>query len=331
MIKGAVVNRPIFIFGCPRSGTSLLSRIVGSHPRIAIPFESHIYQYLFNWVKYYGDLRKPQNCERLVSDILSLEDLREWQPKPSLHETLSAIQKYDFHGVFEGLMRAWALGQGKPRWGEKTPQHTLYWRELLKGFPNMQVLYIVRDGRDVALSYKKAFFGPKHVYQIAQRWVKYLRIAEELQSVLGRGSFIGIRYEDLLTNPTLVIQEICSFLGEEYVIEMLESYKSKYSYPTDPQNELNLRKPILKDNTGKWRKQMKKRDLNIFEAVAGKFLDRYGYQREVMKASISPLEVFSYKFLEHPPIKVAAIFKNYKSQKITLQRLQIYLRLRFKI
>ena len=325
------MNRPIFIFGCPRSGTSLLSRIVGNHPRIAIPFESQVYPALFNWAKYYGDLSVPQNRERLVSDILSLEYLRMWEPKPSVHETLSAIQRYDFHGVFEGLMRAWARSQGKHRWGEKTPQNTFYWRELLKGFPNMQVLNIVRDGRDVALSYKKAVFGPKHVYLIAQRWVEYLRVGEEVRAVLGKDSFLEVRYEDLLSNPTGAVQEICSFLGEEYVTEMLESYKSKSSYPTDPHNELNLHKPILKDNAGKWREQMKKRDLNIFEAVSGTYLERYGYKREVLDASISPLEVFSYRYLERPLIKIPSLFKNYKSQKVFLQRLRIYLRLRLGI
>ena len=40
---GPAGGRPIFVFGCGRSGTSLLSRILNQHPNIAVPFESHLF------------------------------------------------------------------------------------------------------------------------------------------------------------------------------------------------------------------------------------------------------------------------------------------------
>ena len=322
------VDNPIFIFGCPRSGTSLLSRILNAHPNIAIPFESHLYEHLYAMVEGYGDLHIPRRRERLVNDILRMEDMKEWVPPLSAEQALAAIHRYDFHGIFDGILQAWALSQGKTRWGEKTPQHMFYWRDILQGFPNLRVIHLVRDGRDVALSYREAFFGPKHIYPIALRWVKYLNAAEEVGDCLGRRAFLQVYYEDLLSDPQQEIRRICDFLGEEFTPQMLSFHNSGLPYPTDQRNAENLRKPILTENTNKWRKHMTTRDLRIFEAVAGSFLEQYGYLRALKDPCISRVERAIFQYLEHPPVKVLAMVRNRKSQKIALQRLKIYLRLR---
>ena len=323
------MGRPIFIFGCPRSGTSLLSRIVSAHPTIAIPFESHLYENLHAMVKRYGGLEDPRKRARLVADILQMEDMKEWTPQPAMDRVLAAVDRYDFHGIFEALLKTWTLSQGKSRWGEKTPQHAFYWREILAGFPNAQVLYIVRDGRDVALSYRQAFFGPKHTYHIALRWVKYLQVAQEIKAALGEQAFLQIRYEDLLSNPQQITRRICAFLGEDYSPEMLAFYHSDAPYRTDRRNADNLHKPILTRNTEKWRDRMTHRDLRIFEAIAGPFLERYGYHRALASPYLSSLEILSCRYLEHPPVKALAMLKNRKSQKIALQKLRIYMHLWF--
>ncbi len=324
-------DRPIFIFGSARSGTSLLSRIVGAHPKIAIPFESHLYNTFYPWVKYYGDLSLAKNRERLVDDILSTEVMKDWYPRPDRQLTLDAIDRFDFHGVVNGLMLAWTSTEGKQRWGEKTPWHIFYWREILSGFPNAQVIHIVRDGRDSALSWKQARFGPKHMYHLAARWVNYLEMIEELKTSLDEQSFFEVHYEDLLSEPELVIQKICHFLGEDFAPEMLAFNKNNAPYLTDKQNQQNLSKPILANNSGKWRTEMTAKELRIFEAVAGEMLERYGYERELAQAQISAFEVIKFKYLEHPPQKIIAMLKNRKGHIDGLKRLKIYLRLKLGI
>ncbi|EGJ33956.1 MULTISPECIES: sulfotransferase [Moorena] len=326
-----ISESPIFIFGCPRSGTSLLSRIIGCHPRIAIPFESHLYNTFYPWLKYYGNLQLIQNRERLVDDILTTEVMRDWSPPPNREHTLEAIYRFDFHGIVDGIMGAWTNAQGKQRWGEKTPAHIFYWREIFNAFPNLQVLHIVRDGRDVALSWKGSRFGPKHIYPLAQKWREYLETVEELRTALNDDSFLEVRYEELLLEPEGIVRKICTFLKEEFAPEMLEFHKVGASYPTDQKNQKNLSRPPLTSNAGKWRSEMTERELRIFEAVAGGTLERYGYERQWHQPQISGLEVMQFRFLEHPPRKILAMLKNTKGHIDGIRRLKIYCRLRLGI
>ena len=321
-------ERPIFIFGSPRSGTSLLSRIIDAHPRIGIPFESHLYNTFYPWLKYYGDLHLAKNRERLLDDILSTEVMRDWYPRPDRQLTLEAIERWDFHGIIDSLMLAWTSQEGKQRWGEKTPWHIFYWREIISGFPHAQVIHIVRDGRDSALSWRRARFGPKHIYTLAKKWVQYLEIVDELKTTLNEQSFFEVHYEDLLSKPELVVQQICDFLGEDFAPEMLAFHTNSAPYLTDKQNQQNLSQPILTNNAGKWRTEMTARQLRIFEAVAKDKLEQYGYERQLAKPQISALEVMQFKYLEHPPRKILAMLKNRKGHIDGLRRLNIYLRLR---
>lgn len=326
--SSAPTNEPIFIFGSARSGTSLLSRIVGAHPRIAIPFESHLYNTFYPWLKFYGDLNLAKNRERLVDDILSTEVMRDWMPRPERQKILERIERFDFHGIVDALMNTWTHAQGKQRWGEKTPWHVFYWSEILEAFPNAKIIHIVRDGRDAALSWKQARFGPKHIYLLAKRWVHYLDLIEQMRTVVDPNAFFELRYEDLLANPEALARQICHFLGEEFSPEMLAFYTNDAPYPTDKQNQTNLTKPILATNTEKWRTQMTQKDLRIFEAVAGDALTRYGYSCQLKRAEVSSWESLWICYIEHPLRKLFAMLKNRKGHIDGLRRLKIYLRLR---
>jgi hypothetical protein len=316
---------PFFIFGCPRSGTSLLSSMLGSHPNLAVPYESHLYDNIFPIVQRHGDPCRPSARARLVAEILRTEHIRRWTPPPSLPATLEAIQRYDFHGLVEGLMRAWAGSQGKSHWGEKTPQHTFCWRTISAGFPRLQVIHLIRDGRDVALSYKTAFFGPKHVYPLACRWRDYLAAAEEARANLGEKAFLQVRYEDLVTDPERELRRICSFLGEEFAPPMLAFYQDGRNFHTDQRNARNLQRPAISQNVGKWRTGMSPREVCIFEALAGAALEAYGYPRALSHPKVPTWEALSCRYLEHPPQRFSALLRNREGYRIALEKLRLHI------
>ena len=318
---------PFFIFGCPRSGTSLLSRMLGAHPNLAIPDESHLYNNIYPLVARYGDLTMEPVRARLISEILKTEHIKTWTPALSVSDTLSRLETHDFHGIVDGLLRSWAATVGKARWGEKTPQHTLCWRTILSGFSNAQVIHLVRDGRDVMLSYRSAFFGPKHVYPLALRWREYLTAADEASAAVGDGRFLQVRYEDLVTTPERELRRICAFLGEEFTSKTLDFYRERRPLPQDRRNAEGLLQPVMSNNTGKWRVSMTPRELRIFEALAGDWLERHGYQRTLPAPSISRWEALSCRYLEHPPRRLSSMLRNQQAHRMVVQRLRLGLSL----
>ncbi|MEE9422706.1 MAG: sulfotransferase [Gammaproteobacteria bacterium] len=322
------MNNPIFIFGSARSGTSLLSRIVNSHPNIGIPFETHLYNRFYPWLKFYGSLELNKNRDRLINDILQTGVMTYWDPKPDYDEIIKLLKIDNFHGIVDALMNAWLKKCGKKRWGEKTPWHMYYWQEIMEGFPDAKFIFIVRDGRDASMSWKKARFGPKHIYSLAKRWKHFHDEYEKFKKVVKPENLYELKYEDLLDTPEKITAEICTFIGEEYSDEMLAFYKTTTSYKTDKGNNKNLTKPLIKSNKDKWKKALSQDEKRIFEAVAGDELERYGYQRVVNNASITVRQEVFINYLLHPALRMSSMIKNLQGHRDGIVQLFVYLRLR---
>ncbi|MFN2432181.1 MAG: sulfotransferase [Gemmatimonadota bacterium] len=298
---------PFFVFGCPRSGTSLLSRMLDQHPRIAIPNESHLFTRFYPLRNHYGDLSHRACRERMVTDMLHRRPVAFWSPRPDRDRVLASIGEHDFGGIVGALLGTWARDRGKARWGEKTPQHVRYWRQIRTCFPGAKAVHIIRDGRDVALSTLRASFGPKSVYAAAGRWAAYVQRVERLDVAGGSAGAFVLRYEDLLANPERELTRVCEFLGETFVPDMLEYHRDEGRYRREEVNAANLRRPLLRGNVEKWRTAMSVGEMRIFEAVAGRTLERYGYERVVPQATLSPMEEFFRRRVEAPLRKARSV------------------------
>ena len=324
------MESPIFFVGTPRSGTSLISRMFGTHPDIAVPFESFLYMGFLPWIRYYGDLTERRNRRRLLRDMLSVR-LRAWIPpvdEQAACQQIGSNGLFDFSGMVAGIIESWCKAQGKRRWGEKTPQHIFFADEILAGFPHAQFIHIVRDGRDVSVSWRNVKFGPEHAYASAVRWKEVLAAGRRLKERLDATQYLEVRYEDLIQDTESTLRLVCDYLGETYSPDILRFYRTNKRYPTDEINNANLAKPIIAGNTGKWRRGLPLREIRIFEAVAGEQLEQYGYERACKNPHLSNMERAYCKYIEHPLRKIVPMIKNRQSQREALRKSMIYLRLR---
>ena len=279
-MKSHLTYDPFFIVGCPRSGTTLLQLLVATHPNIAIPPESHIFDRFSKYFDNYGELEEYPNLKLLVKDLLEDYHIRDWELGVTVGDFCAQLQEKSIKGVISLLMGMYTRKEGKVRWGDKTPQHTLYLNEIKNVFPEAKFIHLIRDGRDVAVSSSKIFVGPPSIYGIAQEWRKYVFLFEQFKETLNPGSYIEIKYEKMVRNTQSELNRIFEFLEEEpiHIGTEVPNSSAKVFYLQADAHMFSLKKPISDKKIGSFKKVFNDRQIEIFESIAGDALNLYGYQ-----------------------------------------------------
>jgi Sulfotransferase family len=264
-----VNDSPLFVVGCPRSGTSLLRDLLRSHPRLSIPPESH---FIPRFYEAWGDPRTARQAKALARRILSLRMVRRWELELE-PEDFSSCRS--FAEVVERLFGEFAKVDGKPRWGDKTPHYVESLPLLAELFPRAKFIHIYRDGRDVARSWSGTTFGPGGLFSAGTKWSRMVRSGRRDGQTLG-GRYREIRYESLLEEPRETMTGVCAFLAEPFADAVLTRAERTPAY--------GGRKPrpskIDASYGFKWRREMPLGERTIIESVAGDLLSELGYELE---------------------------------------------------
>ncbi|MGD2118995.1 MAG: sulfotransferase [Chromatiales bacterium] len=287
-------DAPIFLVGAARSGTTLLQYMLRSHPQISLPTgESHFFIPFYQRREEFGDLSKKNNLQNLLSSIYRQKapffDEELHGIKFNVDEFTDLLYKQGLHTVpqiINGIMSANAAGEGKQRWGDKTPYYILHLETLLEMFPDAQFVHIIRDGRDCALSMLERKWDLKifNTYHAAYLWNRYVEHGVEF----GRkypDIYIELRYEDLLAEPEKNVERLCNFLNIEYSESVINFRKSDGSGKTSL-----LTQPLQKNNSEKWRTKMSDRQVRVFEALAGDMLAQNDYPLATENHHLSVIE-----------------------------------------
>ena len=274
------MNPFVFIVGCPRSGTSLLQRIVNAHPQIPITPETH-------WIPRLFEKRKGLTPEDMVTtELISrlLEQPRFTRLGIGQEELLAMIaggRPVSYSSLVTAIFDSYGDAQGKALVGDKTPGYVRRMNTLHALWPQARFVHLIRDGRDVYLSMRHrplhdlkagAFdtWSEKPVLTAALWWELNVRGGRKAGNLLGAGLYYEIRYESLIAHPREECEALSAFLGLPYDDAMLRF--------NETQRKKKERRPItpgLRD----WRTQMPAQDLERFEAAAGGLLEELGYAR----------------------------------------------------
>lgn len=274
---------PVFIVGAPRSGTTLLQYMLRSHPALSLPTgESHFFVPLYRNAAQYGDLSQAENVRRVLQAMyMQSADFLDTDLHGIKFDIQQLTQEFVAEGrrtmrdLITGLFEKNAAGEGKRRWGDKTPYYVLHLPKLLEWWPDAQIIHIIRDGRDVALSLfaRKHDFGVYNSYFAARYWEHYVETGHALGQAINPEQYLEIRYEDLIADQPGVLKTVCDFLGETFSESIVDFKKSGEAGKTPM-----LQKPVQKDNAEKWRTAMTPGQLRMFEGGAGKSLEKFGYR-----------------------------------------------------
>lgn len=264
---------PFFIVGSARSGTTLLRLMLNAHPDIAVPPESRFITEL----RTEGEIDVDGFAQRLAAH----SRFQTWDlPIQAVMDELSGVQRARYADAIDATFRAYARVHGKKRWGDKTPRYIEDIPFLASLFAGARFVHLVRDGRNVALSYADVPFGPKTVARAAALWMRRVEAGVRDGRALPDGRYCEFRYEDLVEDPEGEIKSLCDFLDVSFHPDMLdytERARGAVLSRASAYNPYVKEKPL--QNVRSWEEDMPPSQVEVFEAIAGRALTILGYAR----------------------------------------------------
>ena len=277
----------IQFIGTQRSGSNLLRVMLDQFPEVFGPHPPHILVTFYPLLKYYGNLEETANFKKLIEDVCRLIEVNPvpWAGAPLDREKIfERCRRHTLLEVFIQINEFECVQSGKKIWSCKSME-SLYLLDKYReeGFEPLY-LYLYRDGRDVALSFKKAIVGEKHIYNLAVKWKADQEACLKELDKLDPSRYVKIKYEDYIADPDVFIKEICRRTGLTYK-NVDDFYKSDESKRTAAGGKMweNVTKPVMKNNYGKFLKELTAEEILIFEQVAGDTLLKLGYPLHALK------------------------------------------------
>lgn len=258
----------------------MLRLMLNAHPSLAVPFESGFIPHFYYHQSDYGDLSQASNAAHMLDDIAEHPLVKKGQLIRDKKAVLS-FPTGSYADLVAAIFSANIADSGKPRWGDKTPSYVTQIDVLWRLFPGCRIVHLVRDGRDVAVSLRQIDWGRKNIPLIAQDWRWKVMLGRKMGNMLG-DNYLEVRYEDLVVEPEKCLTAICCFLGEEFDSRMLDYHSNaQQEMPAESMryHTTSVSKPNL-DKLFAWKRELSIADRVIFEDIAGKTLDLFGYELE---------------------------------------------------
>lgn len=277
-----------FLICSERSGSNLITRLLNAHSRICAPATTHLFRLLGENMSRYGDLQTDAAWTSLLTDACDLlaATLGAWQTQSSVASLAEQADGRDLAQLLRIIYQAEACANGKQQVFIKEIELFRIWDWLTSEFPQARYVYLVRDPRDMALSWKKSAAIRGGVVRAADAWRRdqdaYLSYFRHLQA---KRRVCLVKYEELVQRPSDVLATVCSFLGMTFEPGQLEFHRliETQEIAQAAVDFGNLQQPILAQNFQKYRRELSADELTYVEACCGELMEQLGYRREVVE------------------------------------------------
>lgn len=290
------LDRPLFIIGSPRSGTSLLRLIMTSHSQILVPPECGFIIWLHtkygNWHR--ADNKDGSKLTSFLYDLFESKKFDTWMlDKKIIEHQIVASQPESYAELCAIVYDAFGMSIRKDFaiWGDKNNFHLNHLDALLSLYKKARFLHIVRDGRDVACSYREVMssksrspYAPKletNITNIALEWSNNVMKVDSFMTLMPQEAGMTIRYEDLVLNSQSIITTICEWLGIQFEADMLNFYQQNKSKKLEPELTMDWKKrtllPISDETVGRYTSSLTNEEQDEFLAAAARSLHRFSY------------------------------------------------------
>lgn len=282
---------PIFIVGYPRSGTTLLQRLLVTQPGILSFPETHYFCVIEKQLKYdpAGNIL-PSCLDKVFEKILEKMELR-FSPEQEGFIRRSVEEKtLSSKDLFEMIATRFLLDVNPAiehmtsfRWLEKTPNHALFLDRVMAFYPAAQALHIIRHPVPAVFSRKFKFPFNKEiaVTELADRWTRMVDRVEDFNRLFP-GSIHTLRYEDLVENMNKELAAVTDFLHIPFDFTLTTQIAQKHItnsliLPSESWKLQDINREVTNTNDI-YRENISGEDAAGIEEIAAGNMKKYGYK-----------------------------------------------------
>ena len=218
-------ERPVFIVGMPRSGTTLAEQILASHPAV------------------FG-----------AGELPFWNDVSPGYEPSTLEGTGSASRLSGLAGEY--LRQLADLSTDALRVVDKMPTNYLNLGLIHAALPNARIVHMRRNPIDTCLSIFFQNFSISHAYandleDLAQYYTEYLRVMAHWHATLPEGTILDVSYEALVDDPEASSRKMLEFVGLSWDPRCLDFHRTDRTVITP--SKWQVRQKISKSSAGRWR------------------------------------------------------------------------------
>ena len=221
---------PVFVVSMPRTGSTLVERILGAHSQVCAA----------------GELQ-------LIGRLVNVYSSRRGKPYPDSIPDLTPDDCAGIRADYLSQSRQWR--DGAPLFVDKMPVNFLYLGIIARAFPEAPIVHVYRDPMDTCLSCFRQLFGDLYqfTYDLEElgRWYgMYRGLMAHWERVMP-GRVLDLEYENLVRNPEGQARQLLTHCGLDWEPSCLE-FKAGGSAVRTPSAE-QVRRDVYQDSVGRWR------------------------------------------------------------------------------
>jgi len=223
----------IFVIGLPRSGTTLVERMLASHPAVVSAGEPS--DFVAALTEAAAKAALPAGRDALIGQSLSLD--------------------LDF--VASRYLERVRPEDSFERFIDKFPQNYLYAGLIQAALPRAKIVLLHRDPMDSCFAMYRAFFSGAYPFsydlaELAQYYAAFDRLCVHWRSVLPESALMALHYEDLVRDPESAARRLLSFAGLPWDEAVARPHENPRAATTA--SAVQVRAPIHANSIAKWRR-----------------------------------------------------------------------------
>lgn len=270
---------PVFVLGCPRSGTTVLYHMLLSAGDFAVyRAESNVFNLL---APRFGGMHSASDRKKLLDLWLRSNLFRVSGLDADFIRDRIMVDCHSAGDFLRIVMQEIAGNQGVRRWADCTPEHLLHMHEIKRQIPDALFIHIIRDGRDVALSYAQQGWSHPLPWEANERlgvaglyWDWLVHKGRQQGKLLG-ADYREVRFEELIANPQETLLKLGLFIDHDLNYERIQ--RAGIGSVSEPNSSFSTDHDKSFNPVGRWKKKMSAQQIVAFEDLIGDSLLELGY------------------------------------------------------